>query len=237
MGILVLVVVVTFFVVTIVRYQRKKAAFYHEKIKAQYNFLDKERERIAFDLHDDVGATLFSVKLKLQCITNPDKKTMAIIENAEAQLAGVIQRLREISFNMMPSVLQQQGLDKALKELIDMMTYSKNIKVTYLYNDNNVASFTQEKNLHIYRIAQEILNNILKHAQATSVDFSFSGNQKVALLHIRDNGIGFNKYKEIKHPMGLGLHNITARADLLGAKVFLTTGQQKGVDYLIEIPT
>ncbi|MEO5650034.1 MAG: histidine kinase [Ginsengibacter sp.] len=232
-GILVLVIVVTFFVVTIVRYQRRKASFYHEKIKAQFYFLDKERERIAFDLHDDVGATLFSLKLKLQCVTSTDKKDMAIIEDSEAQLDGVIQRLRHISFNMMPSVLQRQGLDKALKELIDMMTYSKNIVVTYRCD---IPSFAQEKDIHIYRIVQEIMNNILKHAQATAVDFSLSGNQREALLHIRDNGIGFNKYRATKNPVGLGLHNISARADLLGAKVFLTTGQQKGVDYLIEIP-
>jgi signal transduction histidine kinase len=225
--------VVIFFIVTIVRYQRRKASFYHEKIKAQYHFLDKERERIAFDLHDDVGATLFSVTLKLQCITNLDKKNTAIIEDAEAQLDGVIQRLRRISFNMMPSVLQQQGLDKALKELIDMMTYSKNITVTYRCD---ISSFAQGKDIHIYRIVQEILNNILRHSQATSVDFSLTGNQSKALLHIRDNGIGFNKYQAVKPPVGLGLHNITARADLLGAKVFLTTGPQRGVDYLIEIP-
>jgi signal transduction histidine kinase len=134
---------------------------------------------------------------------------------------------------MMPSVLQQQGLDKALRELIDMMTYSKNITVTYRCD---ISSFAEGKDIHIYRIVQEILNNILKHAQATTVDFSLLGNQEKAVLHIRDNGIGFNKYRATKNPVGLGLHNITARADLLRAKVFLTTAQQKGVDYLIEIP-
>ena len=232
-GIFMLIVLVAFFIVTIIRYQRKKVAFHQEKIKAEFNFLDKERERIAFDLHDDLGASLSAIKLRLQCLKDMDAESASIIKFSEFHIDQVMQKLRRISFNMMPGVLQRQGLDKALKELIDLMTYSTNITVNY---QCNVDSFDKEKAIHIYRIAQEILNNIAKHAKATLVSFTIAGIKNKIELRIRDNGIGFNKNMVVQKPRGLGLHNIVARADLLKAKIYITTELNNGVDYLIEIP-
>jgi len=85
-------------------------------------------------------------------------------------------------------------------------------------------------------MVQEIMNNILKHSHATLVNFTITGTDKKIVLHIQDNGVGFDKNMVSKKRNGLGLQNIMARADLLKAKIYLTTEPQKGVDYLIEIP-
>jgi signal transduction histidine kinase len=232
-GVLILLTLMTFFIVTIIRYQRKKVAFHMEKIKEEFFYLDKERERIALDLHDDLGASLSSIKLRLQCLKNMDEENTSIIENSELLIDQVMQRLREISFNMMPGVLQRQGLNEALKELIDLMMYNTRITVNY---QCNVDSFDNQESLHIYRIVQEILNNTVKHAGATLINFTIDKIKDKIILKIKDNGIGFNKNKEISTPKGSGLRNIDSRANLLGAKIYLTTGKDKGVDYLIEIP-
>ena len=232
-GALVLIVLMGFFVVTIIRYQRKIVASHEENLKAQFDYLDNERERIAIDLHDDLGASLSAIKLRLQCMKNMDEESTSVIENSELQIDQVMQRLRQISFNMMPVVLQRQGLNEALKELIDLMTHNTNIAVKYRCD---VDSFDKKRALHIYRIAQEILNNIVKHAKATSVNFAIVKAKNKIQLKIKDDGIGFNKNAEIIKSGGSGLRNIASRADLLKAKKYLTSGHGKGVEYLIEIP-
>lgn len=232
-GLIVLMVLVAFFVVTIVRYQRKKVSFYQEKIKAEFNYLEKERERIASDLHDGLGASLSAIKLNLQCLVGLQDQNAELVAHSELQIDQVMQNMRRISYNMMPALLQRKGLDEALKELIYLMTASTDIKVDYQYQ---IDDFEQGRAIHIYRIAQEILNNIVKHAHATRILFHVSKIKDKLGLHIQDNGVGFDKSKVQKKAAGMGLQNITSRTDLLGATVYLTTGPGKGADYFIEIP-
>jgi len=232
-GIVVLLALMGFFIVTIIRYQKKKVAFHLQKVKEEFINLDRERERIAIDLHDDLGASLSAVKLRLQCVENMDAANIEIIEQAELQIDRAMQRLRQISFNMMPGILQRRGLNEALKELIELMTDKTGIAVHYQYN---VDVIDKNRSLHIYRISQEILNNMVKHAKATTVDFTIAKVKNSVQLNIKDNGIGFNKNAVINNRQGSGLRNIDSRAHLLNAKIFLTTSPGNGVNYLVEIP-
>ncbi|MGH2562904.1 MAG: sensor histidine kinase [Ginsengibacter sp.] len=232
-GFLVLLLIVAFFVVTIIRYQRKKVAMQRDKTEKEFNSLDRERERIAVDLHDDLGASLSTIKLRLQRIKNAEGESASAIQFSQVHIDQVMQKLRHISFNLMPGVLKRDGLDEALKDLIDLMTYSTNIKVNYQYN---VGHFDKSKSLHIYFIAKEILNNTVKHAGATVINFNIRENKNCISLQITDNGSGFNKNKITKENKGSGLKNIIARTEILKARIYLTTAEKKGVDYLIEIP-
>ena len=229
----IILLLVIFFMITIVRFQRKKVADDEERVKAELNNLDNERERIAADLHDDLGATLSAIKLRLNCAVTRDPELGAIILFSEEHIDHVMQRLRAISHNMMPRVLLRQGIGPALKELVNLMTDSTSIKVKYVCDVDDVA---EEKAKHIYRIAQEILNNIVKHSKATMVHFSMTRSNDGIVLHIKDNGIGFNKSKAGKTGTGAGLQNISARSNLLKATIYLTTTPGKGVNYVIQIP-
>ena len=93
-----------------------------------------------------------------------------------------------------------------------------------------------EETVHIYRIVQEALTNIVKHSGATGASVEIQQVKSKIILHIRDNGKGFNKNNVIKTTAGQGLQNILARADMLNAKIFLTTAHGHGVKYLIQIP-
>lgn len=232
-GILVFLGIMGFFIVTIIRYQKKKVAFHLQKVKEEFSNLDRERERIAIDLHDDLGASLSAIKLRLQCVENMDDANIEIIEQAEIQIDRAMQRLRQISFNMMPGVLQRRGLNEALKELIELMTDNTGIRVEY---QCNIDTFDKNKALHIYRIAQEILNNMVKHSGATKVSFTIARLKNIIEITINDNGIGFNKTAVVNNRRGAGLGNIDARANLLNAKIFLTTSPGSGVSYLVKIP-
>src|SRR5258708_36626604 len=97
-GVFILLALLGFFIVTIIRYQRKKAAFHFEKIKEEFFYLDKERERIALDLHDDLGASLSAIKLRLQCMKNMDEENTSIVDHSELLIDQPMQRLGQITF-------------------------------------------------------------------------------------------------------------------------------------------
>lgn len=232
-GIVIFLIMVAFFVINIIRYQRKKVAFHREKIKAEYDYLDKERKRIAADLHDSVGASISALKIHLQCLTPLDERDSKIIADSERQIDDIVNDVRRISFNIMPGTLKIKELDESFREMIDMFTGNTDIQVDYSYN---IESFPKNKTIHLFLIAQEIMNNIIKHAGATHILFCISQIKKNILLRIKDNGIGFNKNLITYSGKGLGLHNISSRAELMQATIYLTTKPNKGVDYFIEIP-
>ena len=232
-GIIVLLVLVIFFVVTILRYHRRKVAFNLEKLKADFDQLDQERERIAADLHDDLGSVLSAVKLYLQRVEARDEKSNAILRFSEDQLDKSVNTLRRIAFNMMPGVLHRKGLEEALTELINLMTDGSSIAVKVHYKASGISHANA---IHIYRIAQEMMHNIVKHSKASHVSFSISKIKNRVELRIADNGIGFDKKLFINNSPGLGMRNIKARAEVLNAKISLVTMPGKGTNFLINIP-
>lgn len=229
----VFIILVIFFVANIIKHQRAKIAIQNQKVRNEISFLDKERKRIAIDLHDGLGASISSVKLLLQCLEGLDDTNLAIIEKSEKRIDHVMESLRRISFNMMPGALQRRGLDEALRELISMVITSSGIKVQYEYNSGPVS---QDKAIHIYRISQEILNNILKHAVAKNIRFSFTTIKSKMVLSIADDGIGFYKNAVMQTGESLGMQSIASRADVLNAEIILDSLPGKGTRYQIEIP-
>jgi signal transduction histidine kinase len=232
-GMLVLLALVIVFTITIVKYHRKKLAFHLKNIGNQINYLDQQCEKIAADLHDDLGASLSGIKLRLQCVTYGDANTLAIINFSKHHIDEVMHKLRLISFNMIPELLMQKGLQRALQELLNVMTFATKISVDFHYI---AAVFDKERTTHIYRIVQELLNNTLKHSGATAISCSVVQKKGALQLQFTDNGKGFNKDDAIKEAAGIGLKNIMSRTDLLRAKIFITTAPGQGVAYLIEIP-
>jgi len=230
-GVCVQFILMTFFVVTILRYYRKRKALQLQKLKADFHFLDKEKERIAYDLHDDVGASLSAIKLRLQSLPATDEKSALVIQDSEGLIDEVMEKLKRISLNMMPRILEMLGLDEALKDFISILTYPTSIEVHYECS----VEIDKDNSLHIYRIAQEVLHNIIKHSQATHIRFTITEIKNNILLHIKDNGIGFNPEAAMKNS-GRGLRNIAARVGFLNAKLYLTSSPGTGADYKIEIP-
>ena len=221
------------FIVTIIRYHKKKIAFQRGRVKVEFNSIENERARIAKDLHDDLGASLSAVKLRLQCLEPDNRNNISLVEQSEVYIDEAMDKLRRISFDVMPQVLQRKGLQDALSELIEKLIPENLIEVKY---ECAVRVADKEKRIHIYRIVQELMSNIIKHSRATVVHLSLKRFEDEIQLRVKDNGIGFDRNGMSKKHKGEGLQNIMARAELLNATVYLTTKPGKGVDYFIEIP-
>lgn len=234
-GALLFAILMVFFILTIIRYQRKRVKAYYELMEEEIGLIEKERGRIAKDLHDDIGAMISAVNFLLDGFVSENEQDVKLIARMKGHIDNTMLNIRQLSYAIMPRILGAEGLQAAVKDFLDILTYSKKIKVQFNCNIPKGA-LEPEKEVLIFRIIQEIVQNILKHANATAIICELNNNGKLIELHISDNGVGFNHKNTKLKRGGAGLQNIMARVTILKAKIYLTAEQQKGVDYLIKIP-
>lgn len=201
--------------------------------KAMLNAEEKERNRVARDLHDGLGGMLSGLKINLSSWAKTREMEFqdAELERIVKQLDGSVTELRHIARNMMPQTLLKFGLEVALKDLTESaMGNTIHIDFQPLNISGNIAL---EEQIIIYRIVQEILTNALKHAQATEIVLQCSENEKYFYITIEDDGVGFDtsNYKK-----GLGLENIKNRVAYLKGNFEIESQPQNGTSINIEIP-
>lgn len=202
---------------------------------------EEERKRLSKEMHDGVGQMLTGLKLISENFGEPTEWSLRDRRNMQdlrTVIGQTIQEVRTISHNLMPTVLNDFGIDLALKQLVDstarnttaQMTFTSNLKEKRL--DRNVE-------IGLYRIAQEAINNAVKHAEATQISLEVSLSNKKAVLRVKDNGKGFNltgrKSKAPVSPTN-GLRNLHERAHLLDGTLKINSAIGRGTEVIAQIP-
>ena len=196
----------------------------------------EERSRLAKDLHDGLGSILSGVKYSF---TN--MKRNLIPEATEAFDRGMvmldksIHELRRVAHNMMPEALMKFGLDTALKDFCQSIDLSGAIKLTYSSFDINETSIPDTRAVAIYRIVQELVNNILKHAEATTALVQLVRKEDALSIAVEDDGKGFD-VAILKDNEGIGYLNLQNRVAWLNGTIDIQTEPGKGTSVNIEIP-
>lgn len=228
-------VVVLYFIISLIRHQRRNIRLNQEKVKAEVLTLENERRRIAADLHDEIGPTLSSIKLMLSGIQTTDPRDEETVKKINHHIDQTIRRLREISNNLMPRILEKRGLADALKMLIDEISrIHPSLKITL---DCTLQKLPDEQqSLHIYRMIQEITHNTIKHAQANSLSIQLFSTDNQLRLITRDDGKGFQLVEESKKASGLGLRNLMSRSEIMKGNINITSSPQKGTTIQLNIP-
>ncbi|KAA0991281.1 ATP-binding protein [Dyadobacter aurulentus] len=203
---------------------------------------EEERKRFALELHDGIGQMLTGLKLhaeKLKSVQFHDEKNQRRFEQLVSLIQDIIQTTRQISFNLMPSVLNDFGLTSALKLLCDQTTEVSGAKVDFEGNTNERIPMSRVMETSLYRIAQEALNNALKHAQASGIKIKLEHTGNRVILEIADNGKGFSldKVKTEKHSFatGNGMENIRTRSQLLNGKIEIISRIDGGTKLVLEV--
>lgn len=211
------------------------------------NFQEDERKRVSRELHDGINQLLVSVRYKLDnAKTQLSKseseeniqKTQNIIDDADDILSSGIQEVRRISRDLRPTVLDDLGLSAALKSLLDDFNERTNINIEYENNTLN-KDFPYEVETAFYRIVQEALTNIEKHAKsAQNVVLNINQKRSFASLSISNDGEGFNRQTldETNPERGLGLRNMTDRTELLEGNLTVNSSVNKGTTVIVNIP-
>ena len=204
-----------------------------EYFNAYINGQEEERKRIASDLHDGLAQNLTTLKLSFSNFKTTDSTFNDILIKYSNQVNSMINETRMISHNMMPDVLIDLGLVKALKSLInDINTNVVGLQVTLNVANFNIA-LTNNTEIQLYRIVQELIQNVIKHSKASNCEIVLSNNKSEITLTFSDNGCGFivNSIKE-----GIGLKNIYSRVNSLNGEYLIKSEVSIGTTIIVKLP-
>lgn len=211
---------------------RQKEEFLNTIVETQ----EQERKRIAKDLHDGIGQMLSGVKLALATIEQSDelrKKNKQKIGELKNIVDEACSEVRTISHQMMPRVLQEDGLIAAISEMLEKVFRHTNVE--YLFEHHNITQRFQENiEIGLYRICQELINNIIKHSDATKVTVQLIKTKKLLILIVEDNGKGMEPAGLDRQ--GIGLMNITSRVETIQGEFNLEPSPESGTLATIRIP-
>jgi signal transduction histidine kinase len=205
-------------------------------MQAELQSQESERRKLAADLHDSIGGMLSTIRVGLTTMGKllPEP---ASIDETKKMLDDTITSVRRISRDLMPSTLEKFGLIHAVKELCERFQGTSKIRIEFL-EQGEATAMEPQRQLMIFRVVQELLNNAVKHAQATRIIVSISVNDRVH-VSVEDDGIGFNaeELKYDKHgSKGLGLFNIENRTRLLSGILEFEKGRSRGSKTTLTLP-
>jgi PAS domain S-box-containing protein len=187
---------------------------------------EKERREIGKELHDNIGQQLTTIKLFLDLAkSTADESTMEMVNMAIKGVSDVINEIRAMSRSLVPHSLKDLGFVDSVEELIDSITRAQGLKIDLESENFDEASLRENQQLSLFRIVQEQLNNIIKHAKARHISIILKTTPQKVVLKIKDDGQGFDE-KNVRK--GLGFTNIRNRAEIFGGKAEISSKPGEG---------
>lgn len=200
---------------------------------------DEERRRIAHDLHDDINQRLAMLAISLRTLEHSGHRlpepVRTTLDQSQQDIMMLSEDIRRIAYRFHPSILDDLGLDAALKRLLDDFSQRTKIK-TVLVNPPFTTSPSKTIATAIYRIVQECLSNITRHANATRVEVELFGSDHELDLTIRDNGVGFEMNALTHDRHGLGLFNLRERALAFHGTSHVQSQPGHGTEIHVQLP-
>ncbi len=215
-----------------------KISLLHRIVSAQ----ETERQRIARDIHDQLGQRLTALRLKLASLRDHVGEQNAEIGERVERLQEIAHHLdSEVSFlasELRPNTLDDLGLEEALRAHADDWSRHYDIKLDFHFNGLGKRQLGRDAEIQLYRIAQEALNNVAKHAQATEVGVLIEKTGDSLVLIVEDDGVGFDTASGPDSPKGggLGLMGMNERASLIGATIEVESVAGGGTAVFVRLP-
>jgi signal transduction histidine kinase len=223
-----LIVFIIFHQRKVIRYQLQLQRLEQDQQKmllnASIRLQEEERQRIAADLHDDAGPLLATARLYLnENLVNLDKTTqLQSIYNAKQIIDDTIQLIRNISHSLMPPTLKNFGLESAVSDLFQKISSSGSMNANCRFHDYK-KRMQPETELIIFRVIQELVNNVIKHSDASFIHLTQNSSGDKFFVRIQHDGKGLTQTdfeKLNQSATGLGLKNIQSRLKLLHGRIF-----------------
>lgn len=222
-----------------IRAQQEKhnleTAHQQQLIFSNLRTLEQERKRFAEDLHDEIGASLSAIRLY---ITSIDQQLMdADLKEQLLQVKKAIDQsmasARRISHDILPPGLEIMGLVTVVEDFVKPIAKAANIQIQ-VQQEGVSVKLHFERELVLFRVLQELLNNTLKHAEATFIQIVFTVSGDSYQIQYSDNGKGFDSTES--HNRGLGISNITNRVKMVGGECTWRSASGEGFQIRIEVP-
>ena len=200
----------------------------------------REHKRVADDLHDSLGQELSMTKLmisNLRKLNGDNPKSLELINTCTEILDCSIQHLREICFNLMPSVLSRGGLNMAISDLVKKLAIQDKVKPTFDKNPK-INRLDSDLEIVIYRITQEFINNMIKHSNATELLIQLGHQEKenTVTILLKENGQGFDMKKLKNIGENRGYQNLQTKVKAFNGKLVMNSIKGEGTTTFIKFP-
>ncbi|MFN2423854.1 MAG: two-component regulator propeller domain-containing protein [Cryomorphaceae bacterium] len=210
------------------------------QLEAIVNTEEKERKRIARDLHDGVGQLLSSVKINLgvareYIAQSKFLETTELVDVSRSAIDEITEELRNISYNLLPPSLEQFGLASAIAEEVNKLKTNPELFV-HFDNSTTDIKFDPKVEIVLFRVFQELLNNALKHADASEITIQLIQHKTELVLMIEDDGTGFELRESVEKKDSSGLKNLYSRINFIDGKITVDSTPSSGTSIIIEIP-
>jgi signal transduction histidine kinase len=226
-------------------FQKKKFQYAKEKgelekqygeqlLQSRLEMQEQTFETISDEIHDNVGQLLSLAKLQLSILEQNEISDKSLITEIKGNVGNALTDLRDIAKSLSTSRIQELSLLQAVEQELQRIGRAGIIvcKVAVTGNEQQIA---EQKKIIIFRIVQESLQNILKHAQATTINVEFDFSEQLNII-IEDNGVGFSAGEKVKIETGLGLQNIVKRATLINGEATINSIINNGTKITLTIP-
>jgi len=196
---------------------------------------EKERMRLSKELHDELGQSMAALKMQVGSVARrlgdvPKEELKTVCEDMRNNINQIIENVRRLARDLSPVVLDDLGLQAAIEYLVNNFSKIYNVEVRYQQTDINHL-FDEDSQRIIYRILQEALTNISKHAQAKHVSLVIEKEDRAIRFSVKDDGRGFNVHKTLdlkSTERGMGLEAMSERVRILGGKINIVS--RPGID-------
>ncbi len=201
---------------------------------------EKERKRLATEVHDGIGQMLTSLRIHIELLEEKYPRFLEELSGVYQMIQSIVDESRRICAELQPSVLKDFGLKAAVSELVDNFKSRTELNIEYIDNFY-MKELNAEIEIGIYRILQEAMNNIVKHARATKIFIHMESDAEYIYLEINDNGKGFyynqeSVFDEERANNTHGLRNMRERAELIGAHFELISREGEGTKIKMDVP-
>jgi signal transduction histidine kinase len=202
-----------------------------ELVKNAMETQEKERARIARDLHDSIGQQISAIRLHIGLLAeiNDKEELLNAIKEKQSMMSRATDELRTITRNLMPASINEYGLARELNGLVESLCKTNDIRLR-IENSNAEKRYLPEFEINLFRIIQEMINNTIKYSAASEIVILLKHGTDYLQIKYTDNGSGFDPAK-IKH--GLGLRNIEARTKFYLGDYELFSSINKGTEFIL----
>jgi two-component system, NarL family, sensor kinase len=244
-----LIVVAVGIIILILLYQKRQLSHLKEKnemknnfekelLKSQLEIQEQTLKNISQEIHDNVGQVLTLAKLNLATTTVAESTANEKIKTSQQLIGKAIQDLRDLSRSLNTDYVEDLGLVRSIEYELELLQKTGTI-VTELSIEGKIVRLDKQRELILFRIVQEAIHNIIKHAEAKKISASIHFNDEAITILIKDNGKGFDLSPlndAGNQSFGLGLRNMNNRAKLIAAVFSVTSTIGKGTEVSLQLP-
>ena len=248
-GTLLFISVLIIIILVLIFYQKRHNYFIIEKksmettfqqtlLQTQLEIQEQTLKNISQEIHDNVGQVLTLAKLNLATTTVAEEAASEKIKTSQQLIGKAIQDLRDLSRSLNTDYVEEMGFVRSVEYELELLQKTGTI-ATELNIEGTIIKFDKQKELILFRIVQETIHNIMKHAEAKKISAAIDFTKEAVTIIIKDNGKGFDLTPlndDSNHTFGLGLRNMNNRATLIGAKFSIDSIPGTGTEVYLQLP-